>query len=199
MENKLQELTQKIYSEGIEKAKIDAVQIIEEAQQKADEITRNAQNEALDIIEKAKANANEIKRNGESEIRIASKQAISRLKQQIMEMVSMKAIEQPVRDALKDKQFVGTLIQKVAACFNNNAEIILPESDKDMLYAYFNDNVQKEMLKGIQIRFDENLGAGFKISPVEANYVISFTDDDFAKYFKSFMRPKTVGLLFGEE
>jgi hypothetical protein len=34
---------------------------------------------------------------------------------------------------------------------------------------------------------------------MEANYVISFTDDDFAKYFKSFMRPKTVGLLFGEE
>lgn len=199
MENKLQELTQKIYSEGIEKAKIDAIQIIEEAQKKADEITRNAQNEAIDIVEKARASANEIKRNGESEIRMASKQAISRLKQQIIEIVSMKAIEQPVREALSDKQFVGSLIQKVAACFNNNAEIILPESDKDMLYAYFNDNVQKEMLKGIQVRFDDNMSAGFKISPKEGNYIISFTDEDFAKYFKGFMRPKTVGLLFGEE
>lgn len=199
MENKLQELTQKIYSEGIEKAKIDAEQIVEKAQKQADEITRNANKEALDIIEKARASANEIKRNGESEIRIASKQAISKLRQQIIEIVSTKAIEQPVRETFKDKQFVGSLIQKVAACFNNNAEIILPESDKDLLYTYFKDNVQAELWKGIEVKFDDNMSGGFRISPKDGNYIISFTDDDFAKYFKGFMRPKTIELLFGEE
>lgn len=199
MENKLQELTQKIYSEGIEKAKIDAEQIVEKAQKQADEITRNANKEALDIIEKARASANEIKRNGESEIRIASKQAISKLKQQIIEIVSAKAIEQPVKETFKDKQFVGSLIQKVAACFNNNAEIILPESDKDLLYTYFKDNVQAELWKGIEVKFDENMSGGFRISPRDGNYIISFTDDDFTKYFKGFMRPKTIELLFGEE
>lgn len=199
MENKLQELTQKIYSEGIEKAKIDAEQIVEKAQKQADEITRNANKEALDIIEKARASANEIKRNGESEIRIASKQAISKLKQQIIEIVSAKAIEQPVKETFKDKQFVGSLIQNVAACFNNNAEIILPESDKDLLYTYFKDNVQAELWKGIEVKFDENMSGGFRISPRDGNYIISFTDDDFTKYFKGFMRPKTIELLFGEE
>ncbi|MFA6949075.1 MAG: hypothetical protein WCQ70_00125 [Lentimicrobiaceae bacterium] len=199
MENKLQELTQKIYSEGIEKANQDAIRIIEGAQKKADEITKAAKNEASEIISKAQANANEIKRNGESEIRIASKQAISKLKQQIINMISVKAIDKPVKDAFDDKAFVGSLIQKVASSFNNNAKLVLPEADQDKLTAYFNDNTSKELMKSLQISFDENIKVGFKISPKDANYIISFTDEDFANYFKGFMRSKTIQLLFGEE
>lgn len=199
MENKLQELTQKIYSEGIEKANEDAIRIIEDAQKKASEITRAAQNEASDIINNAQANANEIKRNGESEIRIASKQAISKLKQQIINMITAKAIEKPVKEAFNDKAFVGSLIQKVAGSFSSNANLVLPEADQDNLSAYFNDNSSKELMKTMQISFDENVKAGFKISPKDANYIISFTDEDFANYFKGFMRPKTIQLLFGEE
>jgi V/A-type H+-transporting ATPase subunit E len=107
MENKLRELTEKIYSEGIEKAKSDAVEILNNAQKEADGIIRKAQMEASEIISKANENAKEIKRNTESEIKLASKQAISKLKQEITEMVLVNSIEKPVRDVLKEKEFVG--------------------------------------------------------------------------------------------
>ncbi len=199
MENKLRDLTEKIYSEGIEKAKTDAIVIIENAQKEADAVLKNAQNEAADIIAKAQANAKEIKRNAESEIKLASKQSISKLRQQIADIVIDKAIEQPVKETLKDKDFVGSLISKIAENFNNNIELSLPEADKESIANYFSNRTRTELMKGIDINFDGNIKSGFRISPKNENYIISFTDADFANYFKGFMRPKTIQLLFGEE
>ncbi len=198
MENKLQELTQKIYSEGIEKAKTDAVSIIEEAQKTADDIIRKAQQDAADLVKKAHDNATEVKRNAESEIRMASKQAANKLRQQIVEMITLKAIDAPVKDTLKDKKFVGTLIQKVIDNLGTSGTLVLPKADEDTIADYFNDQTVAELKKSLQIDYDRNMKAGFKISPKDGNYTISFTDEDFANYFKGFMRPRTIQLLFGE-
>ncbi|HLO91628.1 MAG: V-type ATP synthase subunit E [Chloroflexota bacterium] len=199
MENKLQELTQKIYSEGIEKAKLDATVIVQEARMSADEIIKKARIEAAEILKKANENSAEVRRNAESEIKMASKQAVSKLKQQIIDLISARAVETPIKDVMKDKAFVGSLIEKVASCFNNNVELVLPQADKDLISSYFNDRVKNELFKSVDVRFDNEIKSGFKISPKNDNYIISFTDEDFAAYFKGFMRPKTIQLLFGEE
>lgn len=199
MENKLQELTQKIYSEGIEKAKVDATLIVQEARKNAEEIIKKAQSEATEILKKANENSVELKRNAESEIRMASRQALSKLKQQIIDLISAQAIDTPVKDVMKDKAFVGSLIEKVATCFNNNVELILPQADMDQMAQYFNDRVKSELMKTVELKFDSNMKSGFRISPKNDNFIISFTDEDFAAYFKGFMRPKTIQLLFGEE
>lgn len=198
MESKLQELTQKIYSEGIEKAKSDAVSIVQDAQKTAEEIIKKAQQDAADLVKKAHDNANEVKRNAESEIRMASKQAANKLRQQIVEMITLKAIDAPVKDTLKDKKFVGTLIQKVIDNLGTSGTLVLPKADEDTIADYFNDQTVAELKKSLQIDYDRNMKAGFKISPKDGNYTISFTDEDFANYFKGFMRPKTIQLLFGE-
>lgn len=199
MENKLRELTEKIYSEGIEKAKSDALVIISDAQSEANGIIKKAREEASEIIAKAQENAKEIKRNTESEIKMASKQAISKLRQQIIDLVAAGAIEKPVKDVMKDKEFVGSLIMKIAGGFNNNVELFLSDADKEGITKYFLDQANKELLNGIDITIGDNIKSGFRISPKGDNYVISFTDEDFTNYFKAFMRPKTIQLLFGEE
>lgn len=199
MESKLQELTQKIYSEGIEKAKADAESIVQEAHKSAEIIIRKAQQEASEILLKANGNATELKRNAESEIRMASRQSISKLKQQITDIITAKVIDAPVKEAMKDKEFVGSVILKVASAFNNNVDLVLPNADKDQLARYFNDRTLTELNKSIEISFDGNIKSGFKISPKGENYTVSFTDEDFAGYFKGFMRPATIQLVFGEE
>ncbi len=199
MDNKLLELTQKVYSEGIEKAKADAVAIIQEANRKAEEIIKEAQKQSAEIQRKAMATANDLSRNAESELRMASRQAIAKLKQQIIEMIIAKAIEMPIRDVMKDKKFVGELIEKVASCYNDNITLILPQSEKDQISAYFNDRLNTELANGFTVKFEGTMKAGFQIIPKDKNYTVSFTDEDFANYFKSFMRPRTIELLFREE
>lgn len=199
MENKLLELTKKIYSEGIEKAKTDADLIVQDAQKSAEDIIRTAQTEASEIIKKAEFASTEIKRNTESEIKMASKQAINRLKQQVVEQITASSIEMPVKEVMKDKEFVGSLILKLASCFDTDIQLVLPESDKKQMEAFFSEKMKSELNKGISLDFDSSMKSGFKISPKHESYFISFTDEDFASYFKGFMRPKTIKLLFGEE
>ena len=52
MENKIQELTEKIYNEGVERGNAEAERIIAEAQAKAEVILKEAQSGADDILEK---------------------------------------------------------------------------------------------------------------------------------------------------
>ncbi len=199
MDNKLQELTQKVYSEGIEKAKADAVAIIQDANRKAEDIIKEAHRQSSEIQRKAMATANDLSRNAESELRMAARQAMANLKQQIVDMIIAKAIETPVRDVLKDKKFVGELIEKVATCYNDNVTLILPQSEKTEITAYFSDRLNAELAKGFTVKFEGTMKAGFQIIPANENYTVSFTDEDFANYFKSFMRPRTIELLFSEE
>ena len=40
---------------------------------------------------------------------------------------------------------------------------------------------------------------GFKIGPADGSYKISFSEDDFENFFKSFLRPKTIEMLYPGE
>jgi V/A-type H+/Na+-transporting ATPase subunit E len=199
MENKLQELTRKIYDEGIEKARQEAAVILEDARKQADEHTLKAKKEADEILKLARMNAEEIQRNAQSEVRISSKQAVSALRQKIATVITAKVVDAPVKEVVSDKAFIGNLIEKAIANFNNNAALVLPASDEKSLDQYFGKRLDSIMSSGVDITFDDRIKGGFKIGPKDNSYVISFTDDDFISFFRSFMRLRTINLLFGGE
>lgn len=199
MENKLQELTRKIYSEGVEKANQEGSVIVENARKKAEELTLNAKKEAAEILKKAQLDAEELQRKAESEIRMTAKQAISAIRQQIAGLVTAKVADAPVKETLSDKAFIGGLIVKALENFNNNAALVLPAADEKALEQYFGNRLNQVMNAGVEVTFDDKIKGGFKIGPKDNSYVISFTDEDFAGFFRSFMRPRTINLLFGGE
>lgn len=199
MENKLQELTRKIYDEGIEKARQEAAVILGDARKQAGELTHKASKEADEILKLARQNAEEIQRNAKSEVRISSKQAVSALRQKIASTITAKVVDAPVKEVVSDKAFIGSLIQKAIENFNNNAALVLPASDEKLLEQYFGKRLDEVLHSGVDITFDDRIKGGFKIGPKDNSYVISFTDDDFISFFRSFMRTRTTNLLFGEE
>jgi V/A-type H+/Na+-transporting ATPase subunit E len=199
MENKLQELTRKIYDEGIEKARQEAAVILADARKQADELALKAQKEAEEIVKQARKNAEEMQRNAQSEIRMSSKQAVSALRQQIASLITAKVADAPVKDAVSDKAFIGDLIRKALENFNGNAALILPAADEKALEQYFGSRLNQVLSTGVEVTFDDRFKGGFKIGPKDNSYVISFTDEDFAGFFRSFMRPRTINLLFGGE
>lgn len=54
MENKIQELTDKIYHEGVEKGNEEALRIVSEAQAKAEKLIEDARKQAEEIVASAK-------------------------------------------------------------------------------------------------------------------------------------------------
>ena len=203
MQNKLQELTEKIYQEGVQRAKDEAEQIRADAQKQADEILNDARKKAEDIENKASLKSEEIKRNMEAEMKLASNQAISALKQQVSEMVTLGILKPSVSEVFSDKKFLQKLIETVVGGWlktgQMNMNIILPEKDKEEMEKYFKNSLRAELNKGLKIEYDNQVSSGFKITPEDKSYLISFSDTDFINFFKTFLRPKTIELLFDKD
>ena len=79
MENKIQELTDKIYREGVEKGNEEAQKLIVKAQEEAQKIVENAQKEADSIVAAARKSADELAENTKSELKLFAGQAVNAL------------------------------------------------------------------------------------------------------------------------
>lgn len=203
MEKKLQELTEKIYSEGVEKAKSEADSILKDAQKKADSIIAKANEERDQIIETAKKKSDEIIRNGQSEMKLASNQAVSEVKQKLTDIVTAKAVSESVSPAVSDKEFIKKIIETAVKNFFSEGsggmdlELTLPEAENKDLAEYFKAKAKSLIDGGLNIVTDSEMESGFKIGPADGSYKLSFTESDFINFFKNYMRPKTTELLFG--
>ena len=79
MQNKLQELTDKLYNEGLSKGKQEAEEIKATAQKEADAIISQANQKAKEILDAANKQAEELKTKSENDIRMAANQTFSSL------------------------------------------------------------------------------------------------------------------------
>lgn len=204
MEQKIQELTDKIYREGIEKAEKKAEELVKNAEKKASKIISDANQQAEKILQEARNQAAELKRNTEAEIKLSGQQALSAIKQQILDMVTAKVIEDSTTKTLSDpsvvKDFVSTIVKNWKADANEapSLEVLLPSQKKDELKKVFEKGGSDLLKKGLKLNFSNNIKSGFRIGPVEESFRISLTDEDFQELFKEYLRPKTREYLFGE-
>ncbi len=205
MNDKLQELTKRIYSEGLEKGKNEAEQLVSQAKKEAEEILIQARKEAEKLRAEAQKEADELSKNVYSELGLSARQAISAIKQQITEVLITKAVDQAVEKAFDDKDFVKSIISLILSNWSeiakSNQEVILslPEKDRKLLEDYFLSKVGKEVKTGFALSFEEGINSGFTVGPKDGSYKISFTDQDFENFFRQYLRPRTSKLLYGEK
>lgn len=205
MENKLQELTQKLYTTGIEKAQKEAEIILAEAQKKADEIISNAKKEAGSIISKAKNEGDEFKTKIESELKLSSKQVIATVKNQVTNLVVQDMLTNDIDKSLGDNDFIKNLIELMVKKWQPddaesiNLQIILSEKEKDNFNKYIKEKISHLLKKGLEVNFEDNFKSGFKIAPKDNSYIINFANEDFDNFFKTYLKAKTANLLYGEE
>jgi len=205
MENKLQELTQKLYTIGVEKAKNEADIIIAEAQKKADEVIKNAHAEAGTIIGNAKKDSAELKKKTESELKLSSKKVIATVKNQVTKLVVRDLLSKDLEKNLADNDFMKTILELMVKkwqpddAHSTDLQIILPQEKKDNFNKYIRDKINHLLAKGLTVNFEDNFKSGFKIAPKDNSYIINFAQEDFDNFFKTYLRAQTANLLYGEE
>ncbi|MFO7656926.1 MAG: hypothetical protein R6W78_07650 [Bacteroidales bacterium] len=205
MQNKLQELTEKIYQEGISKGNAEAEKIIAEAKKEAENIIAGAKQESDSLIKAARKKSDEIKSNGESELRLSSRQALAALKQQLTDLINGSIVGQAVSGAFNDKDFIRKIIEtairnwNASSSGNTDITLLVAESEEKSLKEYFVKSAKELLDKGIEIKGDGAIKSGFQISPKDGGYKISFTENDFNNFFKQYVRPKLAELLFEEK
>lgn len=203
MEQKIQELTTKIYQEGVEKGESQAKKLVADAKEKADGIIAEAKTQAEKIIAEAQKQSEELKRNTEAEIRLSGTQSLSAIKQQILDLVTASVIDEGMSATLSDPATVKEFVAQVVKNWNTGTEaprleVLLPAQKQDELKKAFEKGASDLLKKGLSLSFSKSLKAGFRIGPQDGSFKISLSDEDFAEFFKEYLRPKTRTWLFGE-
>lgn len=200
MESKLHNLTEKIYREGIEKANLEREKIIEDTKREASAIISAAREEAEGIRKTAEIDAEELRQNVIAGLKVAGIQALSLLKQQIKDLVTAKALEEPARALFLDAEFLKELI--IAIVRNSNmtegVELTLAPNLQEKMDAAIIASIRKEV-GALAVIKDQKLPEGFTIAPHEGTYKIAFTDSDFIEFFRPYVRDKAEKILFEKE
>ena len=201
MQNKLQELTDKLYNEGLSKGKQEGEELLAKAKVQAEEMIAKAQAEAAQIVAAAQKQADEIKTKVASDIRMASSQSLAATRSDIETLVVGKMTDEAVKKALTSAEFVKELIQAVAAKFTTEGPVdlalILPESLQKELEPFVNNELAKILGAGVEASFSKKVSGGFKIGPKNGGYFVSFTDETFNELIAEYLRPATKKILFG--
>lgn len=203
MEAKLQELTRKIYQEGVEKAREEANQIVAGAKKEAEALTAKAKQDADALRKTAEADAAQTRQKTLSELKMASSQALTALKQEISALLSRNALSSAVQNAVSDEELVKDVVMELAKSLGSgkgeaDLTLILPEKRRAELEAVFKKNCADLLAKGLEIRFEGRMNQGFKVAPKDGSFVLSFTDGDLSAFFESYLKTRTREILFGE-
>ena len=201
MQNKLQELTDRLYNEGLSKGKQEGEELLAKAKVQAEEIVAKAQAEAAQIVAAAQKQAEDLKTKTASDVRMAAAQSLAATKKDIETLIVGKRTDEAVKKALSSADYVKELIKAVAEKFTTDGPVelavVLPEALKKELEPFVTNELSKTLGAGVEATFSKKVSGGFQIGPKEGGYFISFTDETFTELISEYLRPTTKKLLFG--
>ena len=202
MENKLEQLTRKLYDEGLEKGRAEADRLVSEAKAEAARIVAEAQAKAEAVVKQAQERADDTAKNAMTEIALAGRQAVSKIKNEIAEAVVVKSTAAGVKAANLDGAFVKDMLLAVAKNWNGAAgskvelTALLPEAARAQLDKAVQAAAAELLSAGIEVGYSAEVRSGFKVAQKDGGYYISFSDDDFNALLASYLRDKVRDLLF---
>ena len=180
MENKIQELTDKIYREGVEKGNEEAQKLIAKAQEEAKRIIEDAHKEADSIVATAHKSADELAENTKSELKL----------------VTDNIVNADVKAFAANKDYLNAFIVALASKWSVNEPIVISTADAEGLTKYFAAKAKDLLDKGVKIEQVNGIKTLFSVSPADGSYKVNFGEEEFMNYFKEFLRPQLVEMLF---
>ena len=201
MQNKLQEMTDKLYNEGLSKGKQEGEEILARSRKEAEEIIAQAKKQAEEIVAQARKQADDLSTKVNSDLKMAALQSIAATKQDIENVIVTKMTECEVSKALTSAEFVEKIILAVAKGLNSEEsvemEVVLPESLRKELEPFIRKELSEVLKGGVSAQFSKKVAGGFTIGPKGEGWFVSFTDETFKTLIGEYLRPATKKILFG--
>jgi V/A-type H+-transporting ATPase subunit E len=192
----LSELTEKVYAEGVEKGNAKAAEIVAKAQEEAAAIVAKAEKEAAEKIAAAEAKMAELDKNTRAELKLFAEQSVSALKTEVANLITEQVATDSVKAATADAKFMQALIAKLAEQMAKDGNVTIEAKDAEALNAYFVANTKGLLDKGVKVSEVKGIKTDFAIVPEKGGYKLNFGEKEFVEYFKEFLRPQLIDLLF---
>ena len=200
--DKLQELTDKLYNEGLSKGKAEGERILSEAKEEAASTLDKARAEASKIISEAENAAKDLRSKAESDIRTASFQALQATKKDIENLLVSGISADSVSAAMSDPGFVKEIIRAVASQFSatesKDIALLMPSALQEQLEPWAAGELAGLIGGGVKAEFSKKISGGFEIGPRDGSWFVSLSDETFKALIAEYLRPVTKKIVFGE-
>ncbi|MDR1587934.1 MAG: V-type ATP synthase subunit E [Treponema sp.] len=197
MEIQLQELIEKIKKDGIEAASAEALQLKTQAEAEAKSIVEGARKEAEAIVERAKTDAERFEKAGIASVGQASRNLVLAFKTEIQAVLD-KIVARELAVSYDDdtlKAVLPEIIKGWAAAGADSLSLILPEARLKKLEAFFQEKLASELKKGLELKSDRNLAAGFRIANRDGSAYYDFSAESVAELLSAYLNPRLAEIL----
>ena len=196
MDVQLQELIDKIKKDGVTAAEAKAAEIIESANKKAESIIAAAQEKSSEIIKKSKAETERMEKASEEAITQAGRNMLLSFKDSLIKELDSLILSETA--AAESKTVLEKLVPETVKAWAKNADaselsVLLNEKDLKELEKSLTSSLKAEISKGLEIKPDKTLSAGFRIGV--KNGAAFYSAESLAEMFAAYLNPKVAALL----
>jgi len=198
MDIQLQELIDKIKSDGVASAENEAKRIISEAEEKAQHILSDAQKKADALMQTAKAENSRMEKASIDAIRQAGRNVLISFRDSIIAQLNA-IIKKDTASALSAevlKTLIPELLKKWLASEDaSSISVLLSAKDLESVQSSLAASLKAEIAKGLIIKTDETLADGFRIGIKNGEAYYDFSSESVASLFSSYLNPQTAKIM----
>ena len=200
--DKLKELTDKLYQEGLSKGRQEGEALLADAKKQAEELVVAARKEADAIIAQAEKDAEDYRIKIESDLKMAARQSLQATRKDIETMIVTRIADEGTKAALSNEAFAKEVITAIAKAFSaqesKDLALILPESLQASLEPFVNGELARILGSEPTVEFSKKIAGGLRIGPKDGSWQISLTAETFSNLIAEYLRPTARKLLFDE-
>lgn len=198
MDIQLQELIDKIKKDGVATAEQQASKIIEEAEKKAVAIIEDAQKKSDELVKNSKAEIARLEKASDDAVTQACRNMLLEFRDSLVSeldsFVQSECAKAYSADMLK------TLVPETvkAWCKNSDASelsVLLSEKDCKELEGEFKAALKAELSKGMEVKADKTLSAGFRIGVNNGAAYYDYSAEAVADLFTAYLNPRVAALM----
>jgi V/A-type H+-transporting ATPase subunit E len=197
MDVKLESLIEKIQKEGVEQAEQKSDQIIKEAHKKEKEIIKKAQEEAKKTREEGKKEAEKFQKSAESSLQQAARNVVLSVKEKLT-FIFNAILKKELKEALTPElvaKILENIVGKWAEGRSKSLEVLVSHDDKEKVEELLFLRFKEEAKKGIEIKSSESFGKGFQIGIKGEDAYYDFSDQGITEALSVFLNPAISDLI----
>ena len=198
MDVQLQELIDKIKKDGVAASEKEAAKIIADAEKKAAAIVADAEEKAAAIIKDAKKETARMEKSSEEAVMQASRNLLLSFKDSIvgtLDGLIQSETEKAVTEEVLKKLVPETVKAWAKDSDASELSVLLAEKDLKKLEAAFKTSLKAEIKKGLEIKPDKTISAGFRVGVKNGAAFYDYSAESVAELFALYLNPKVAGLL----
>jgi V/A-type H+-transporting ATPase subunit E len=199
MAEELQNLLERIQKDGVEKAETEAEKIISEADAKAKAMLADAEKNAKEILEKADQDAKAFDQRSKKSLEQSARDAVLTIGQALNKTLEG-IVREKTSESISDNTLKKMLIEVVKSYFSDKKsdkkiEVLLnPEHQKD-ISKFLMSEFKGAMEKGLEIKGDDSIVSGFKVSLADEKIEHDFSDEAITEALCQLLRPRLAEIV----